>query len=875
MESKRVRQLFLDFFREKGHEIIPSSPLLPKEDPTLLFTNAGMVQFKSVFLGEEVRPYKRAVTVQKCLRAGGKHNDLENVGRTARHHTFFEMLGNFSFGDYFKKEATGWAWELLTEKLKLPADKLYITVYEKDDEAAEIWKNHVGIPAERIYRLGEKDNFWQMGDTGPCGPCSEILIDQGPEMGCGKSTCTVGCDCDRYLEIWNLVFMQFNRDSSGQLTPLPKPSIDTGMGIERLSAVLQGKHNNFDSDLFMPIIRTVENISGRKYGIDPSTNVSMRVIADHIRSAAFVISEGLFPSNEGRGYVLRRIIRRAARHGFMLGVEGPFLYNVLDTVFGTMSEPYPELLENTDRSKKILKLEEERFAHTLSSGMEILNKIMYELKSSGKDIIPGAELFKLYDTFGFPLDLAQDIAADNRLNIDLKGFNDEMELQKTRARASWVGEDETTGVYREIKKQSGGTQFLGYETLRSDSTIVALIKNGAPVDEAQERDEVEIILDKTPFYGESGGQVGDHGIIRANGLKIEVLDTKKFSDILIHYAVVKKGTVKKGMTVSAAVDENRRISIMRNHTATHLLQSALRAVLGDHIKQAGSLVAPDRFRFDFTHFYAMESGEIDEVEEIVNEKILENLPVQKSTTTLDDAISKGVTALFGEKYGETVRVVKAGDFSAELCGGTHCNATGDIGLFKIVSEGSVAAGIRRIEAVTGFPAIEFYKTRENELRKTASLLKVPEQKVSERVEKIISESKQQEKELDKFKQKAVKGKADSILENAVSVDGIKVLAQKIEGLEMKALRDLSDALRNRMGSGVILLASSLEGQAYYVSAVSKDLTSRFHAGEILKTVTGGKGGGRPDMAQGGTKDVEGIDKAVGLVVEIVKKQITN
>ncbi len=875
MESKRVRQLFLDFFREKGHEIIPSSPLLPKEDPTLLFTNAGMVQFKSVFLGEEVRPYKRAVTVQKCLRAGGKHNDLENVGRTARHHTFFEMLGNFSFGDYFKKEATGWAWELLTEQLKLPADKLYITVYEKDDEAAEIWKNHVGIPAERIYRLGEKDNFWQMGDTGPCGPCSEILIDQGPEMGCGKSTCTVGCDCDRYLEIWNLVFMQFNRDPSGQLTPLPKPSIDTGMGIERLSAVLQGKHNNFDSDLFMPIIRTVENISGRKYGIDAVTNVSMRVIADHIRSAAFVISEGLFPSNEGRGYVLRRIIRRAARHGFMLGIEGPFLYNVLDTVYETMSEPYPELLENTDRSKKILKLEEERFVHTLSSGMEILNKIMYELKSSGKDIIPGAELFKLYDTFGFPIDLAQDIAADNRLHIDLNGFNDEMELQKTRARASWVGEEEITGVYREIKKQSGPTQFLGYETWHSDSKITALIKNGALIDEVHERDEVEIILDKTPFYGESGGQVGDHGIIRTDGSRIEVLDTKKFSDILIHNAVVKKGSVRKGMKVSAAVDENRRRSIMRNHTATHLLHSALRAVLGDHIKQAGSLVAPDRLRFDFTHFYAMESGEIDEVEEIVNEKILENLPVHKSTTTLDDAISKGVTALFGEKYGETVRVVKAGDFSAELCGGTHCNATGDIGLFKIVSEGSVAAGIRRIEAVTGFPAIEFYKTRENELRKTAGLLKVPEQKVSERVEKIISESKHHEKELDKFKQKAAKGKAEAILENAVSVDGIKVLAQKIDGLDMKALRDLSDALRNKMGSSVILLASALEGQAYYVSAVSKDLTSRFHAGEILKTVTGGKGGGRPDMAQGGTKDVEGIDKAVGLVVEIVKKQITN
>ncbi|RJQ51491.1 MAG: alanine--tRNA ligase [Nitrospiraceae bacterium] len=872
MESNKIRQLFLDFFKEKGHEIVSSSPLLPKDDPTLLFTNAGMVQFKTVFLGEEVRPYKRAVTVQKCLRAGGKHNDLENVGRTARHHTFFEMLGNFSFGDYFKKEATEWAWELLTERMKLPADKLYITVYEKDDEAADIWKNHVGIPAERIYRLGEKDNFWQMGDTGPCGPCSEILIDQGAGLSCGKPTCSVGCDCDRYLEIWNLVFMQYNRDSSGNLTPLPKPSIDTGMGLERLSAVLQGKHNNFDSDLFMPIIRTVEKISGKKYGVAPSTSVSMRVIADHIRSAAFVISEGLFPSNEGRGYVLRRIIRRAARHGFMLGIEDPFLYNLLDTVNEIMSGPYPELLEATERNKKILKLEEERFAHTLSSGMGILNKLMDDLRSSGKDTIPGAELFKLYDTFGFPVDLAQDIAEDNKFVIDLKGFNDEMELQKTRARASWVGEEEVAGVYRDIKKQYGATEFSGYEALRSDSIVNAIIRDGALVEEAGEGDEVEIVMDKTPFYGESGGQVGDKGKIKADGLRIEVLDTKKFSDILIHNAAVRKGTIRKGMTVSAIVDEERRKAIMRNHTATHLLHSALRAVLGDHIKQAGSLVTPERLRFDFTHFYAVDDREISEVEEIVNEQILKNLHVIKTATTLDDAISKGVIALFGEKYGKRVRVVQAGDFSAELCGGTHSDATGEIGLFKITSEGSVAAGIRRIEAVTGFPAIEYYKERERELIKAASLLKIPEQKVSERVEKIIGELKQQEKELEKFRQKAVKGKADAVLESVVSIDDIKVLARKIDGLDMKALRDLADNLKNKLGSGVILLASSLNGQACYVSAVTKDLTSRFHAGDILKAVTGGKGGGRPDMAQGGTKDVEGIEKAVGMVVEIIKQR---
>jgi alanyl-tRNA synthetase len=517
MESKKIRQLFIDFFREKGHEAVPSSPLLPKDDPTLLFTNAGMVQFKTVFLGEETRPYKRAVTVQKCLRAGGKHNDLENVGRTARHHTFFEMLGNFSFGDYFKKEASEWAWEFLTEWVKLPADKLQITVYEKDDEAADIWEKDLGVPAERIFRLGAKDNFWQMGDTGPCGPCSEILIDQGPELSCGKPDCRVGCDCDRYLEIWNLVFMQFNRDSAGELSPLPKPSIDTGMGIERLTAVVQGKVNNFDTDLFIPTIKYVEDISGKKYGVDSSVNVSMRVIADHIRAAAFVLSEGLMPSNEGTGYVLRRIIRRAARHGFMLGIEAPFLYKTLDTVYDIMSEPYPELSENTQMTKKVLKFEEERFAHTLSSGMSILDKLMDETKSLGKDTISGSELFKLYDTYGFPLDLAQDIAEDNNLKVDHQGFNEEMELQKTRARASWVGaEEEIPEVYKEVKNLSHSTEFFGYETLQTDSVVNVLIKDDKLVEEAKEGEKVEIVLNITPFYGESGGQVGDQGVIKVD-----------------------------------------------------------------------------------------------------------------------------------------------------------------------------------------------------------------------------------------------------------------------------------------------------------------------------------------------------------------------
>ena len=866
--------MFLDFFREKDHKVLPGSPLIPRDDPSLLFTNAGMVQFKSVFLGQEDRPCPRAVTVQKCLRAGGKHNDLENVGRTARHHTFFEMLGNFSFGDYFKKEAAEWAWEFLTGRLGLPADKLQVTIYEKDDEAGDILCREVGVPAERIFRLGEKDNFWQMGDTGPCGPCSEILIDRGAELGCGRPDCGVGCDCDRYLEIWNLVFMQYNRDSSGRLTPLPRPSIDTGMGLERLAAVLQGKTNNFDTDLFLPIIRSVEEISGKRYGSDPATDVSMRVIADHIRSAAFVLSEGLTPSNEGRGYVLRRIIRRAARHGFMLGIEGPFLCNMLDTVYAMMSGPYPELLENTTMSRKVLRFEEERFAHTLSSGMAVLDKLINEVKSSGGDTIPGSELFRLYDTYGFPLDLARDIAADNMLNIDEDGFNREMELQKTRARASWVGgEEEVSGLYREIRSRFGPTEFLGYRTLKADGVVNALIKDGAVVEEAAEGERLEIIADRTPFYGESGGQVGDSGIIKAEGLTVAVEDTGKFGDIIVHTGVIRKGVLRTGDRVSLFVDEDRRKSIMRNHTATHLLHAALKAVAGDHIKQAGSLVAPDRLRFDFTHFSAMDGRELHELENIVNEKIIQDMPVEVSETSLDEAVESGVTALFGEKYGERVRVVRAGDFTAELCGGTHCRATGEIGPFMIISEGSVAAGIRRIEAVTGFAALELIRRRETELKKAAELLRAGELNVAEKVGKIIHDLKQAERELEKTRHRAATEEAAEIIEKAVEIDSVKVIAHSTTGLDMKALRHLADTLKNRIGSGVIVLGSRSDGQAYYVSAVTKDLVPRLNAGEILRAVTGGKGGGRPDMAQGGTKDPAGLDKAIRSVSDIIKERI--
>ncbi|UCH81584.1 MAG: alanine--tRNA ligase [Nitrospiraceae bacterium] len=873
MESKKIRQLFIDFFREKDHEPVSSSGLLPEDDQTLLFTNAGMVQFKSVFLGDQSRPYRRAVTVQKCLRAGGKHNDLENVGRTARHHTFFEMLGNFSFGDYFKKEATEWAWEFLTDRVKLPGERLLITVFEEDDEAEKLWHEHVGIPKEQIFRLGAKDNFWQMGDTGPCGPCSEILIDQGPELSCGSPDCKVGCDCDRYLEIWNLVFMQFNRDAAGKLTPLPKPSIDTGMGLERLAAVLQGKHNNFNTDLFMPIIKYVEGLCGKTYGSDPATDVSLRVIADHIRASAFVLSEGLTPSNEGRGYVLRRIIRRAARHGFMLGLEDPFLFNVLDVVYKRMSEPYPDITENMDICRNVLKLEEERFAHTLSAGMGILDKVMDEVRQSGKDIIPGSELFKLYDTYGFPLDLAQDIAEDSKLRIDEQGFQNAMEEQKNRARASWVGEEEISGVYREVFKKSGATEFVGYENMNSDAHVIALIKDGKLVDEASEGEHVEIVLDRTSFYGESGGQVGDTGMIKADGLTVSVHDTKKYQNLILHMSEVKQGTIKIGVTVSAHVSAGNRESIKRNHTATHLLHAALKTVLGDHIKQAGSLVAPDRLRFDFNHFYAVNEKEIGEIEDIVNEKVIANSPVAVTESDLDDAIAQGAVALFGEKYGEKVRVVKAGNFSAELCGGTHCNATGDIGPFKIISEGSVAAGIRRIEAVTGFEAFNYFKSRETELKKAAGLLKVNELGISSKLEKVMNDLKASEKELDKARQKAVTGSVDTILDNITEINGVKVLACKTNGMDMKGLRSLTDSLRDKIGSGVIVLGSAREGQAYYVSAVTRDLVSRLNAGDILKAVTGGKGGGRPDMAQGGTKDPEGLDIAISSVGDIIKERL--
>jgi len=875
MTSNDIRNTFLDFFRSKGHEVVQSSSLIPGNDPSLLFTNAGMVQFKSVFLGEDIRSYKRAVSSQKCVRAGGKHNDLENVGYTARHHTFFEMLGNFSFGDYFKEDAILLAWELLINKYKLPKERLWVTVFEEDDEAEQLWKTLTDISPQKIVRLGAKDNFWQMGDTGPCGPCSEIIIDQGSEIGCNRTDCAVGCDCDRFLEIWNLVFMQYDRDKSGNLTPLPKPSIDTGMGLERLSAVIQGKHNNFDTDIFSQIISAICSYSKKSYGADKKTDTAIRVIADHIRSITFLLSEGLVPSNEGRGYVLRRIIRRASRYSRSLDIDTPVLYKLCASVAASMGSVYPELLDEKSRVQKILQLEEERFSKTLEQGLIILNSIISDMKKTDDKIIPGDELFRLYDTFGFPLDIAKDVAGEHDLRIDEPGFHKEMELQKTKAKASWsVEEDAVAPVYRELFRQHQKTIFEGYDTLETEATVLAIISSGKIVLELSQGNAGEILLDRTTFYAESGGQTGDSGEFSANDLKAVVTDTKKpVEGMHIHKINIKKGTLITGSKVHCSVDHNRRTATMRNHTTTHLLHTTLKNLLGEHIKQAGSHVTPEGLRFDFTHFDSLSRETIESIEDEVNEVILRNIKVNTTLMDTKKAIDSGVTALFGEKYGDTVRVVKAGDVSAELCGGTHVSATGDIGLFKILSEGSVASGIRRIEAVTGTEAIKAFRAEESELRKISGILKTSE-KPSEKVKKLLSDIRDLEKSLEKFKGRSAVESSSKLLEATRDIDGIKVLSHRIDGMDSKDLRDLADKVRDGMGSGILLLASVKDDQAAMLVMVTKNLSGRYKAGDLLKQVAaaaGGRGGGKPDIAQGGTKEIDKLDKAINSLYDIIKR----
>ena len=878
MKANDLRKLFLDYFAARGHKIVPSSALVPRNDPTLLFTNAGMVQFKGLFLGEESRDYQRAVTSQKCMRAGGKHNDLENVGHTARHHTFFEMLGNFSFGDYFKKDAIAFAWGFLATTVKLPKEKLWITIYKDDDEALKLWQEVAGVSADRIVRLGEKDNFWQMGDTGPCGPCSEILIDQGPEVGCGKTTCAVGCDCDRYLEIWNLVFMQFNRDASGTLTPLPKPSIDTGMGLERLSAVVQGVKSNFETDLFQPLIRQIAARAGVPYHKDQQADISYQVIADHLRAMTFLISDGVLPSNEGRGYVLRRVIRRASRYGKIIGIDKPFLYKLTGVVVDEMREAYPELVDGREHVAKVVLLEEERFATTLTAGLALLNETVARIKAGNGKVIPGDVLFKLYDTFGFPLDLVADMARDMDLVLDEEGYRKAMQEQRDKARAAWAGsgEEKIKPVYKEVAKGVKKTVFTGYDMLEGTAEIAAIIKGNKKVDEAHEGDEAEIVLDQTPFYAESGGQVGDKGELLGEAAKFAVSDTAKpVEGIFVHKGTVKKGSFKTGDAVLAKVEAEDRLDAVRHHTATHILHATLRSVLGEHVKQSGSLVAPDRLRFDFTHYTALTERAKERVEQLGDGAEIGNHAASATVMDVDQAIATGAMALFDEKYGDKVRVVNVRDVSRELCGGTHAKASGDIGLFKIVSEVGIAAGVRRIEALAGRRAFQAVKKEEQSLREIAELLKASDPDVVGRVERLMSQLREAEKELEKLKHKMQSSQAGDIISEAREINGVRVLAKRVDNMEQKDLRDFGDKLRDKLGSGILALGSAKDGKVSLVVMVSKDLLGRFHAGHIIKdmaSILGGTGGGKPDLAQAGGKDPGKLDEALEALYTIIKKK---
>lgn len=868
MTGNEIRARFLNYFEERGHLVVGSSGLIPHNDPTLMFTNAGMNQFKDCFLGMEDRGYYRAASSQKCVRAGGKHNDLENVGRTARHHTFFEMLGNFSFGDYFKKEAIGYAWEFLTKELQLDKSRLYVTVFTDDDEAADIWHQQEGVPRERIYRFGEKDNFWSMGDTGPCGPCTEIFWDNGPEVGCGSPDCAVGCDCDRYMEIWNNVFMQFNRTADGVLHPLPKPAVDTGMGLERITTVMQGVRSNYDTDLLQGIIRHIERHSGKKYGANEKDSVSMRVIADHCRAVTFLICDGALPSNEGRGYVLRRIMRRAARHAKMLGVAEPLLCKMVDAVREMMGHAYPELAEREAYIKKVVLAEEERFNETLDRGLAILNEEVGSLRASGKTVIPGETLFKLYDTFGFPVDLTEDIVRVDGFSVDEAGFEVCMERQRELGREHWKGSGAAgiADVYKELHNRGLHSSFVGYNALTTFSSVTALLREGAEVTTLTAGDRADLICESTPFYGESGGQAGDTGSISSGSAHLEVLSTSRpFTDLVVHHVLVKEGSIKTGdgINLTVAVDERRATT--RNHTATHLLQAALRTVLGDHIKQAGSLVEPDRLRFDFTHFTAMTAEELQQVEDLVNGWIMDNAELAISEMGMQEAVESGATALFDEKYGDTVRVVRVGEVSSELCGGTHVRAAGDIGLFKILSEGGIAAGVRRIEGATGFNALRLVRKLEQERLAVADLLKADSNRLVDRVEKLIERQRELQREVDVLQGKLNAAQSGDLLAQVQEVNGTRLLAVQVQVADVKALRDLADQLRDKLESGVLVLGAELDGKANLLVAVTKDLTGRFKAGELvakLAPIVGGRGGGKPEMAQAGGSQPEKLTEAL-------------
>ncbi|WP_130872047.1 MULTISPECIES: alanine--tRNA ligase [Pseudomonas] len=872
MKSAEIREAFLRFFEEQGHTRVPSSSLVPNNDPTLLFTNAGMNQFKDCFLGQEKRAYTRATSSQKCVRAGGKNSDLENVGYTARHHTFFEMLGNFSFGDYFKKDAINFAWTFLTGVLKLPKDKLWVTVYASDDEAYDIWTQDVGVPAERMIRIGDNkgapyasDNFWTMGDTGPCGPCTEIFYDHGPEIWGGPPG-SPDEDGDRYIEIWNNVFMQFNRTADGVLHPLPAPSVDTGMGLERISAVMQHVNSNYDIDLFQSLLTAAADA----IGCANEGQASLKVVADHIRSCSFLIADGVLPSNEGRGYVLRRIIRRACRHGNKLGATGNFFYKIVAALVAEMGASFPELVREQANIERVLKAEEEQFSKTLEQGLKILELDLAELKGT---VVPGDVVFKLYDTYGFPMDLTADIARERNLTVDEEGFEREMEAQRVRARsASSFGLD-----YNTLVKVDVPTEFVGYNATQASAKVVALYKEGQSVASLNEGDEGVVILDQTPFYAESGGQVGDCGYLQAGAARFDVRDTTKTGGAFLHHGVVAAGGLKVGETVEAQVDADVRHATALNHSATHLLHAALRQVLGEHVQQKGSLVDSQRMRFDFSHFEAIKPEQIKALEDIVNAEIRKNTPVETEETDIETAKEKGAMALFGEKYGDSVRVLSmGGDFSVELCGGIHAKRTGDIGLMKIISEGGVASGIRRIEAVTGAAALAYLNAAEEQLKEAASLVKGSRENLVDKLSAVLERNRQLEKQLEQLQAKAASAAGDDLSSSAVDVKGVKVLTARLDGQDGKALLALVDQLKNKLGRAVILLGSVHEDKVVLVAGVTKDLTGQLKAGDLMKqaaAAVGGKGGGRPDMAQGGGVDAAALDAALGLTVPFVEQGI--
>jgi alanyl-tRNA synthetase len=875
MTGNDIRREFLEYFQKHNHQIVRSSSLVPQEDPTLLFINAGMVQFKRVFLGEDKRAYVRATTSQKCVRAGGKHNDLENVGYTARHHTFFEMLGNFSFGDYFKEGAIEYAWDLLTNGYGLPADKLWASVYLDDDDAYDLWHKTVGLPQDRIVRLGEKDNFWSMGDTGPCGPCSEILIDRGEQFGCGRPECTAGCECDRYLEIWNLVFMQFNRDEAGNMTPLPKPSIDTGMGLERVVSIIQDVPTNFDTDLIRPIIEKTENLAEKKMAESRETEVAMKVIADHSRAAAFLIGDGILPSNEGRGYVLRRIMRRAIRFGRNIGLHRPFLFKTAEVVFDIMKQPYPELHDAAAFITNVIKNEEIRFLETLDTGMKLLNDTLADIKARGRNAVPGDVIFKLYDTYGFPVDIVQDVVRDENMRLDMTGFNQAMDRQRERSR-SVATFDRISDAYKNLSARGVKPEFVGYDSLTAESTILVLVADGEEITEASEGQQIEAVTEITPFYAESGGQVGDTGTITGTDCEMEVLDTVKDpTGLIIHKCRVLAGRFRKGQAVSLMVDGTKRQATALNHTATHILHAVLRRVLGDHVKQAGSLVAPDRLRFDFTHFSQIEPDTVDTIERLVNQRIRENVSTTTVEMDAEDAFKSGATALFEEKYGDRVRVVTLPGFSKELCGGTHTDRTGNIGLFRIVGESSVASGVRRIEALTGEAALAFSQHNSRILLETAHLMKEQASGIPRRVRKMLSDIKAYEKEIARLKTRLASDERDAAPDAVKSVNGVKVMAKSVAVDTPAALRNLADQWKDKIKSGIVVLGSKSGPKAMLIVGVTRDLTDKYHAGNIVKqlaAVVGGSGGGRPDMAQAGGNKPENLDQALEKAYEVIGAQ---